>query len=437
MHMDASRGRLFSWKNPGWTPRVLGAALACLTLAGSLAACDSGGGANAEGNTGETIELWTRDSQQEFINKLADRYNASHEAKVKVTVVPAGNYVQKLGTAAASGSGPDVASLDLVFAPYFASIGALKDISDVAESLEYKDNLSPAHMSQGTWEDKVYALPFSAEASAMYYNKDLFAKAGISDLPSNYAELREAAKKITALGEGTYGFTFAGSCGGCNVFEFTPHIWASGGDVLSDDGSKATFDSPEVGAALQFYRDLVQDGSVPAAAKTDDGSQMLPLFTSGKVGMLPLGAFAIPSLKESGISYGMFPLPGESGGTGTFTGGDVISVMNGARNVTGAEDFVAWATGDEAQTFLAANGSMPVRTDLLPTVYNNQGEVYKQFGDLLAQGKTPYSVAENAIFNDNNGPWTKMINDAVYGSDVRSAQEAGQNAAQHLIDEAK
>lgn len=417
--------------------RAFVAAMAVTALAGSMAACSSSGSGSSGGEAAGTIELWTRDSQQEFINKLADLYNKSHKAQVKVTVVPAANYVQKLGTSAASGSGPDVASLDVVFAPYFASIGALKDISDVAKSLPYKDNLSPAHLSQGTWEGKTYALPFSAEASGMYYNKDLFKAAGIAAAPKTYDELREAAKKITALGNGTYGFTFAGACGGCNVFEFTPHIWASGGDVLADNGTKATLNTPEVGAALQFYRGLVQDGSVPAAAKTDDGSQMLPLFTSGKVGMMPLGAFAIPSLTKSGVNYGVFPIPGKDGGTGSFAGGDDISVMNGAKNVSGAEEFVAWATGDEAQTFMAENGSMPVRVDLLPKVYNNQSDVHKQFGELLAAGKTPYSIAENAIFNDNNGPWTKLINDAVYGPDIKSAQEAGQKAAQQLIDNAK
>ena len=49
-------------------------------------------------------------------------------------------------------------------------------------------------------------------------------------------------------------------------------------------------------------------------------------------------------------------------------------------------------------------------------------------------GKTPYSVVENPIFNDNNGPWVKMINDSVFGADLAAAQATGQQAAQSLID---
>ena len=67
-----------------------------------------------------------------------------------------------------------------MFLPYFASQGALEDITDVANSLPYKDSLSPAHRKLATYEGKTYALPFTAEGSVLYYNKDLFKKAGIT-----------------------------------------------------------------------------------------------------------------------------------------------------------------------------------------------------------------------------------------------------------------
>ena len=173
-----------------------------------------------------------------------------------MSIIPSAQFVQKFGTAAASGTAPDVASIDLVFLPYFASQGALEDITDVASGLPYKDSLSPAHRRLATYEGKTYALPFTAEASILYYNKDLFKKAGLdpSKPPTNFAEIEADAKKLRALGKDYYGFAFAGACGGCNVFEFTPHVWGSGGDVLSSDGKKAMLDTPQVTDALQFYR---------------------------------------------------------------------------------------------------------------------------------------------------------------------------------------
>jgi multiple sugar transport system substrate-binding protein len=393
-----------------------------------------GGGGSSSGAPTGAITIWARDSEQGFMPQLVDLYNKSHTVQAKVTIIPAASFVQKLGTAASAGSGPDVSSIDLVYAPYFASAGALEDISSLAGSLPYKDALSPSHQRLSTFDGKTYALPFTAEASAVYYNKDLFKKAGIANPPANFADMRADAKKIRALGSDYYGFTFAGACGGCNVFEFAPHIWASGGDILNEDGTKATLDSPQVADALQLYRDMWTDGSIPSAAKNDAGTQQIPLFTSGKVGMITLGAFAIPSIEKAKINFGVTPIPGKDGGTSSFAGGDVISVINGTKNPAGAQDFVKWATDEEAQTFLAKNGSVPVRTDLVPKIYASQGAPYGVFGQLMGIGKTPYSTVENGVFNDNNGPWVKMINDAVFGPDVASAQAAGQKSAQSLID---
>jgi multiple sugar transport system substrate-binding protein len=422
--------------------RVLGVA-AAVALTMVATACGGGGGdtggsdgASSGGEPTGTITIWARDSQQNFMSRLVDLYNKNHTVQAKVTIIPASSFVQKLGTAAASGSGPDVSSIDLVYAPYFSSAGALVDITEMADALPYKESLSPSHRRLSAYEGATYALPFTAEASAVYYNKDLFEKAGLDPEkpPTTYAEMREAAKKIRALGKDYYGFTIAGACGGCNVFEFAPHIWASGGDVLSEDGTKALLDTPQVTEALQFYRDMWTDGSMPSAAKSDAGTQQTPLFTSGKVGMVTLGAFNIPNVEKAKIDYGVFPIPGKDGGQASFAGGDVISVISGTKNEAGAADFVKWATDEEAQTFLAANGSVPVRTDLVPTIYAPQGEAHKLFGELMGIGKTPYSVVENAVFNDNNGPWVKMINDAVFGPDLAAAQAEGQRAAQALID---
>ena len=80
---------------------------------------------------------------------------------------------------------------------------------------------------------------------------------------------------------------------------------------------------------------------------------------------------------------------------------------------------------------------MPVRTDLVDKIYVAQDPRYKAFGEGMAKGKTPYSVVENAIFNDTNGPWAKMINKAVFTGDVEGAQAAAQKAAQGLIDGAQ
>jgi multiple sugar transport system substrate-binding protein len=319
-------------------------ALVCAALA--ITAC--GGGSDdssdkaASGPATGTITIWARDTQKQFMGSLADAYNKSHQAKAKVSIIPSAQFVQKFGTAAGSGSAPDVASIDLVYLPYFASQGALADITSLADSLPYKDALSPAHRKLAVYEGKTYALPFTAEASVLYYNKTLFKKAGLDadKPPANYAEMMQAARKIRALGSKYYGFVFAGACGGCNIFEFAPHVWASGGDVLSPDGKKAMLDSPQVADALTFYRQLWESGVMPSSVKTDAGTFQATAFSSGKVGMTNLGAFAVSTFEKAKVNFGVAPIPGKDGGSASFAGGDEIAIPTGSKNKAAAEEFV-------------------------------------------------------------------------------------------------
>lgn len=398
------------------------------------------GATSSSSGSGGTLTLWARNDEKGFINLLADAWNTSHTTKVKVTVVPSANFVQKFGTAAASGSGPDIASIDLVFLPYFASVGVLDDITDKAKGLPYQDGLSAAHRKLAEYNGRTYALPFTAESSVLFYNKDLFTKAGLDPdkPPTNYAEIISAAKKVRALGNNTYGYVFGGGCASCNIFEFTPHIWASGGDVLSSDGQTAKLDSPEVTDALTFYRTLFTEGVLPDQAKTDNGNYMASSFQSGKVGMVPLGAFFMQTLiKDKKVNFGVAPLPGKNGGSSSFAGGDEIAVTKRSKNKPQAWNFVKWATGEQAQTILAKNGIVPVRTDLIDKIYAPLDPRYKVLGQAMSTGRTPYSTVENALFNDNNGPWIKMIAQAVFGGDIAGAQKTAQKSAQAIIDGAK
>src|SRR3954454_4584058 len=77
-----------------------------------------------------TLTLWARSDESTFIQGVVDGFNRSHrDLHVRLTIVPVANFVQKFGMASASGSGPDLASIDLVYLPFFASAGVLSDIT--------------------------------------------------------------------------------------------------------------------------------------------------------------------------------------------------------------------------------------------------------------------------------------------------------------------
>src|SRR5215510_7260792 len=219
-----------------------------------------------------TMTFWVR-AVNPLIQTLVDEWNATHDNQIELTEIPPDEFVTKFAAAIAGGEAPDIVGIDLIYTPAFAAEGQLVDITEKVQQLPFLDDLSPAHVALGTYEGANYAVPFAAEGSFLIYNRGLFEAAGLDpdSPPTTWDEILEAARAITALGDDTYGYYFAGSCAGCNAFTFLPYIWASGGDVLSADYSEPTLDDPMVRAALEFYRTMWEEGLIPEGAEIDNG----------------------------------------------------------------------------------------------------------------------------------------------------------------------
>lgn len=386
----------------------------------------------------DTANIWVRADGSNFMPQIVEAFNKSHENQIKLDIIPNAEIVQKYATSAAGGTAPDGLSLDLIYTPAFAAAGQLEDITDWAKSLPYFKDLSPAHVKTGTYKDKIYGLPFSADSSVLIWNKKLFKQAGLDPEkgPTNFAEIAADAEKVAALGGETKGFYFSGACGGCNIFTFTPLIWASGGDILSEDGSKATLDTPQMRDAIALYRGMVEKGLVPEGAKTDSGANFFAAFAAGNIGIAPSGAFAIGALNTQykDIDYGVTFLPGKDGGSSSFAGGDNFVVTKGTPKLAVLKEFLDYAYSLEGQTLLASRGSLPVRGDIAKEALKDLDPRYQIAAEAMAKGKTPYSVVFNDIINSANGPWAQMINEVFFGDDVDGAIANAQETMQGIID---
>jgi multiple sugar transport system substrate-binding protein len=391
----------------------------------------------------ETLNLWARSDDSTFMPKLVDAFNKSHKTQVQLQIVPVAELVQKYAVAVAGGSAPDALSLDLIYTPAFAAAGQLEDLTDLAKSLPYFASLSKAHLSVGTYDGKIYGMPFSADASVLIWNKDLFKKAGLDPEkgPTNWAEIRADAEKVRALGGDTYGFYFSGNCGGCNIFTFTPLIWASGGDIFADNGRQATLDTPPMRDAVAFYQGMVKDGLVPAGSRTDTGTSFFGAFATGKIGITPSGSFAIGALNANypNLHYGVTYLPGKTGGTSSFAGGDNFVVSKGTKKLPEIKEFLDYAYSLEGQSLLARNGSLPVRSDIAKQALADLDSRYLIAADAMAKGRTPYSTVFNDLINSANGPWNTTLNKVLFAdaAAIEPGLKAGDAAMQSIIDAAQ
>lgn len=401
-----------------------------------LQACGSNSSAGSA--TASTLSFWIRDSDAVLVKPLVKAYNGSHKTQIKLNIIPAASFVQKFGTAVAGGEAPDIVAIDLIYMPAFDAAQEMTDITAMAQKLSYYNNLLPSHTRLATYNGKLYALPFSADGSVLLWNKQLFKQAGLdpNTPPTNWSEIESYAKKITALGNGYYGYYFSGACAGCNAFTFLPLIWASGGDVLSADGKTATMTSPIVKEAMAFYQRLWANKQIPQAAQVDNGTNFTNAFATGKIGIVGSGALAIAGIKQQfpQLDFGITYLPGMNGGTASFSGGDVIGVPKGSKYVTEAFNFIDWCLSTSTQeNIYPTNAGLPLRNDIPASYYSKNDPEYPILFKAEFEGRTPFSTVYNQLFNDQNGPWLEALQQAIFKGQIDQALTTAQQRFTQII----
>jgi multiple sugar transport system substrate-binding protein len=429
---------------PGIPRRRVASLLVATSVALAMTACggsDNNGGSTSNPDDGSQLTMWVRSATDQFSQRLVDAYNASHKNHISLTIIPNDNYLTKVGAAAGSRSLPDILASDVVYTPNYTKQGLFQDISKEIKSLSYNSSIAKSHLDVASYQGKTYAVPHKLDSSVLFYNKDLFRRAGLNpdSPPKNFAEILDYARKITALGGGVTGFDIAGSCGGCGVYTLFPYAWAAGVKPLSDDGTKVDINNDTFKQIFGLYKQLTNEKLVASSDRTQDGSTWPNNFLSGKVGMLPLGSPIVGSLQQQKVfEWGVAPLMAPDGAkTATFIGGDVAGISVSSKHKAQAWDFLKW-TLEEAQQveIIAKNGDLPGRTDLSGNKYTAADPRTKLIADGLKNGYTPFALPFGDMFNNPNGPWVETIRGAIYGPDLNKALADGQDKIQKGLDAA-
>ncbi|MDX3525015.1 sugar ABC transporter substrate-binding protein [Streptomyces sp. ID05-39B] len=412
----------------GRVRRLVTGAVALLAAASLVTACGSGdggsggggGGGAADANgvdDGATLTMWTRAATRPQSEALVKAYNAGHKNKIELTVVPTDDYQAKVGAAAGSKDLPDLFASDVVFVPNYTSNGLFADLTDRVDALPFAGKLAQSHIKAGTYEDKKYVVPHTLDLSVLFYNKDLYRKAKLDPdkPPTSLSEWDRQARAVDALGGDVNGTFFGGNCGGCGVFTWWPSIWAAGDDVLNKEGTEAELSSDTARKVYDTYRGWVKDDIVAPGAREETGTTWTGVFPKGKVGVMPMPSTTLGLMPEN-LDLGVAPIPGPDGGRSTFVGGDAIGISATSRSADQAWNFLAWSLGDEAQVeVVAAHKDVVARTDLASNKYSKADPRLVTINALVADGRTPYALKFGQTFNDPNGPWLKLMRDAVFG----------------------
>jgi multiple sugar transport system substrate-binding protein len=162
---------------------------------------------------------------------------------------------------------------------------------------------------------------------------------------------------------------------------------------------------------------MYTEGLVPASAKNESGPTWIREFSNGKVGMQVMGATALQNIKEgTELQVGVAAVPGLTGGSSSFVGGDVLGIGANSAHAAQAWDFISWMLSEETQVnVVALNKNVTVRQDLANNVYAQQDPRLVILTKLAGLGQTPYAVNFGKTYNDPNGPWMFAAADAIFG----------------------
>jgi multiple sugar transport system substrate-binding protein len=375
--------------------------------------------------TAEDLVMWERSGGNKgMVDILVDMWNQKNpDRHINLTYIPHAEMVAKLAQAIASGDVPDLMGMDLIYGPQFEKAGQLVDVTDKIANLPEMKTASPGHVQVATWEGKLYGVPLYADVSALFYNKDLFEKAGLdpNKPPTSLAQLKEYADKITALGGDIKGYYLPGSCAGCNIFTVGPLIWASGGKIESAGLGDEPLVGDNIKAVLEWLRSMEKAGNVHESDRAENGETFHLQFGSGKVGMMGTGNFNITLARDQNptMNFGIALLPGlDPGSAASFIGGDLLVIPKGSKRVDDAVDFMKFLISDEVQVEGYAKAlNLTTRSDMVDNKYFQAEPLVQDVAKALSVGRTPYTTTFFEQINSPQGPWLQMLQRVYYTDD--------------------
>jgi multiple sugar transport system substrate-binding protein len=389
----------------------------------------------------QDLVMWERSGGNgTVVERLVAAWNEKNpDRKIVLTFIPHTEMVPKLAQAIASGEVPDLMGLDLIYGPQFASAGQLEDVTSYFEGDTTLATASPGHIKVATYDGKLYGVPLYADVSALFWNKDLFRKAGLDPEvpPTSLQELHDMAAKITGVEEGVYGYYLAGNCAGCNIFTFGPLIWASGG-TIEPDASGEPLVGENIPKVLEWARMMHKEGLINPANQAENGETFALQFSSGKVGMMGTGNFQITLTREANpdMDFGITLLPGlEPGSSASFAGGDIVTVPKGSTRVADAVDFMKFLLSDEVQVEVYAQMlNMTTRGDMVDNKYYDAEPLIQNVAKAIDIGVTPYTLKFFELINSPQGPWLQMLQRVYYTDDPIDQIIADAKAQMKAID---
>jgi multiple sugar transport system substrate-binding protein len=270
-----------------------------------------------------------------------------------IKVADGDDHLAKLTTAFAGANPPDVFLINYREYAQFVTRGAVTDIDSLADGRIDFDLYYEQPVDAFTFDGAIQCMPQNISSLVVYYNSDLFKKAGIRRPRHawSWEEFRAAGLKLTNGEVRGLGID-------PQIIRIAPFVWSNGGEITDDPDSPTTFtlDSPEAREALEFIVSLVRDDRIVPSEEELAAQDPETRFATGKLAMLLSSRRDTPVFREvQGLNWDVLPLPVADEPAGILHS-DAYCIAAGSDNKEAALEFVRFITGQEGQTLTAFGG---------------------------------------------------------------------------------
>lgn len=319
--------------------------LAAVSALALVSGCGNSGNSNSSNSSSKhvTITYWqyTFPTKVTEINNLIKQFEQQNpNITVQEQDFPYDQYQQKVAAAMNAGQGPDIMNLYYGWIPQWVKQGYLQPIPKDFMTTQQINNYYVPMVKQSQVNGEYYALPIAVRSLALFWNKDLFQKAGLNpnQPPQTWSQLISDAKKMTIRNsagqlqqEG-----FAWNVGGQGYHTFEEVLLRQYGvQPFSSDGKQVLWNSSPNGlAAFKFWIDMVKTDKIGDPNFLQNYNTA---FEAGKAGMMIDGSFDIAAVQKAAqFNWGVTTLPVlQQGGTQSNFGSYWVNGIT--KGVSGAQ----------------------------------------------------------------------------------------------------
>ena len=307
--------------------------------------------------------------------------------KIQIEVVPWDNLQQKLTTDISAGTNADLSIVGTRWLLDYVQQGVVTPLDSYIKP-DFKARFIDTFLTPSVLNGKTYGLPIAASARALYYNKDIFAKAGIANPPATWDEFKADAERIKTSGGGAFGFGLQGKEIETDVYWYYC-FWSYGGDIVKD--GKSGLDTPAAFDSAELYKSFIDEGLTQPGVTSYSREDVQNLFKQGKVATVITAPFLSNQIKAEApnLKYGVAPIPaGPKGDQGTYGVTDSIVLFANSKNKDEAWKFLDYLfTTDQRTKFDKVEGFLPVNAEEAKDPLFADNADLKVFASLLPKAR--------------------------------------------------